>query len=36
MINGKVFPTRAVVLGLAKELGSDPSYLPRLAAEIEE
>jgi hypothetical protein len=34
MVNGKTVPTKAVVLGLAKELGSDPSYLQKLAAGI--
>jgi hypothetical protein len=34
MINDKVVPTSAVIQGHAKELGSDPSYLPKLAAEI--
>jgi transcriptional regulator with XRE-family HTH domain len=34
MINGKKVPTRAVIQGLAKELGSDPSYLQKLATEI--
>jgi hypothetical protein len=32
MINSKVVPTRTVVEGLAKGLGSDPSYLRELAA----
>jgi hypothetical protein len=27
-------PTKAVIQGHAKELGSDPSYLQKLAAEI--
>jgi transcriptional regulator with XRE-family HTH domain len=34
MINGKVMPTKQVIAGLAKELGSEPSYLHKLAAEI--
>lgn len=34
MINGKVVPTKQVIAGLAKELGSDLSYLQKLAAEI--
>jgi hypothetical protein len=35
MINGQVVPTKAVVAGLAKELGSDVSYLTKLAGEIQ-
>jgi transcriptional regulator with XRE-family HTH domain len=34
MVNGKVVPTKAVLVGLAKELGSDLSNLTKLAAEI--
>jgi len=34
MINGEVPPSKAVILGLAKLLGSDPGYLEKLAAEI--
>jgi putative sterol carrier protein len=34
MINGKVAPSKAVILGLAKLLGSDPGYLQKLAAKI--
>jgi hypothetical protein len=34
MINGKVVLNRVVLVGLAKELGSDLSYLQMLAAEI--
>jgi transcriptional regulator with XRE-family HTH domain len=32
--NGKVSPSKALVKGLAKELGVDESYLERLAAEV--
>jgi hypothetical protein len=32
--NGKVSPSRALVKGLAKELGIDESYLEKLAAEV--
>jgi hypothetical protein len=32
--NGKVSPTKALVKGLAKELGIDESYLDKLAAEV--
>jgi hypothetical protein len=31
MINGKVAATKAVIQGLAKQLGSDPRYLEKLA-----
>jgi hypothetical protein len=34
MINANVVPTKAVLVGLAMELGSDLSYLQMLAAEI--
>jgi hypothetical protein len=34
MINGKVTPTKQVIAGLAKEFGSEPGYLQKLAAEI--
>jgi len=34
MINGRAVPTKAVLVGLAMELGSDLSYLQMLAAEI--
>jgi hypothetical protein len=34
MINGQVTPTKSIVTGLAKELGCDPAYLQKLAAEI--
>jgi hypothetical protein len=34
MINGKVVPTKQVIQGLARELSSDPSYLQKLADEI--
>jgi hypothetical protein len=34
MINGKVVPTKAIVSGLARELGCDQAYLQKLAAEI--
>jgi hypothetical protein len=34
MINGRAVPTRAVPVGLAKELDSDPRYLEKLSAEI--
>jgi transcriptional regulator with XRE-family HTH domain len=34
MINGRAMPTKAVVAGLAKELGSDVRYLEKLAEEI--
>jgi hypothetical protein len=34
MINGKAPLTKAVLAGLAKELGSDIRYLEKLAAEI--
>jgi transcriptional regulator with XRE-family HTH domain len=34
MINGKVVPTKAVLVGLAKELGSDVRYLEKLVEEI--
>jgi len=34
MINGKVVLTKVVLVGLAKELASDLSYLQMLAAEI--
>ena len=32
--NGKVSPSKALVKGLAKELGIDESYLEKLAAEV--
>src|ERR1700729_110532 len=32
--NGKVSPSKALVKGVAKELGIDESYLERLAAEV--
>jgi transcriptional regulator with XRE-family HTH domain len=32
--NGKVSPSKALVKGLAKELGVDESYLNRLADEV--
>jgi hypothetical protein len=35
MINGKVVPTTKAIQGLARELSSDPSYLQKLADEIE-
>ena len=34
MINGRVMPTKAVVQGLARELGSDVRYLEKLVEEI--
>jgi hypothetical protein len=34
MINGRAVPTRVVLVGLAKELGSHLSYLQMLATEI--
>jgi transcriptional regulator with XRE-family HTH domain len=34
MINGKTVPTKAVIAGLAKELGSDVQYLEKLVEEI--
>jgi hypothetical protein len=34
MFHGKAVPTSAVMQGHAKELGSDPSYLQKLAAQI--
>ena len=36
MINGKVVPTKAVIAGRTKELGSDLSYLTKLVAEIKQ
>jgi hypothetical protein len=36
MINGKMVPTTKAIQGLARELGSDPSYLQNLADEIKE
>ncbi len=32
--NGKVSPSKALVKGVAKELGIDESYLEKLAAEV--
>jgi hypothetical protein len=32
--NGKVSPSKALVKGVAKELGIDESHLERLAAEL--
>ena len=32
--NGKASPSKALVKGLAKELGIDESYLEKLAAEV--
>jgi hypothetical protein len=32
--NGKVSPSKALVKGVAKELGVDETYLERLAAEV--
>ena len=34
MINGKVMPTKAVIVGLARELDSDVRYLEKLVAEM--
>jgi transcriptional regulator with XRE-family HTH domain len=34
MCNGKVSPSKALVKGVAKELGIDESFLEKLAAEV--
>jgi transcriptional regulator with XRE-family HTH domain len=34
MVNGKTVPTKAVIAGLAQELGSDVRYLEKLVEEI--
>jgi transcriptional regulator with XRE-family HTH domain len=34
MINGRIMPTKAVIIGLAKELDSDVRYLEKLTSEI--
>jgi hypothetical protein len=36
MINGRVVPTKAVLVGLAKELNSSVRYLEKLAEEIKQ